>query len=148
MLGYAKSSCYQQTKKLAETGYLAATVVEDRPRPITLYRLTAEGRYEVERWLRTPAQAPPVDSEVFLRIRAASFVDADVILLGLRGLRPELTRRLAAVDAAEAEFTRRTPPLSELLELLVRSVLQTHLRWLTRTEKTLARQARANDNNR
>jgi hypothetical protein len=37
----------------------------------------------------------------------------------------------------------------ELVELdLVRSVLQTHLRWLTRTEKTLARQARANDNNR
>jgi hypothetical protein len=69
--------------------------------------------------------------------------------VGLRGLRPELTRRLAAVDATEAEFTRRTPPLSELLELdLVRSVLQTHLRWLTRTEKTLARQARANDNNR
>jgi len=63
VLGYAKSSCYEQSKKLAEAGYLAATVVEDGPRPITLYRLTAEGRHEVERWVRTPAQAPPIDSE-------------------------------------------------------------------------------------
>jgi hypothetical protein len=124
---------------------LAATVVEDGPRPITLYRLTAEGRHEVERWVRTPVKAPPIDSEVFLRMRAASFVAPEAILLGLRGLRPELTGRLAAVDAREAEFARRgEPALFQLLELvLFRSVLEAHLRWLGRTEKALAREARA-----
>ena len=91
-----------------------------------------------------------------MRIRAASFVDPHVILRGLHHLRPELTRRLAAVDATQAKLTDRVPPLGELLELdLIRSVLQAHLSWLTRTEKALAREillnereVRANDDKR
>jgi hypothetical protein len=72
-----------------------------------------------------------------------------VILQGLRHLRPELTRRLAAVDAREAELAHRVPPLHQLLELdLVRRVLQTYLRWLTRTEKALAREIRIDEDNR
>jgi len=82
-------------------------------------------------------------------MRAASFVAPQAILLGLSGLRPELTRRLAAIDATEAEFTRRgAPALFQLLELdLFRSVLEAHLRWLGRTEKALAREARAAEQN-
>jgi DNA-binding PadR family transcriptional regulator len=146
----AKSSCYVQTKKLAEDGYLSATVLDqDRPRPLTLYRLTDKGQHAVERWLHTPAKAPPIDSEAFLRARAASFVAPQVILHGLRHLRPDLTRLLAAADAREAEFASRQPPLSDQLQLdLVRSVLQTYLRWLTRTEKALAREIRFTEDNR
>jgi DNA-binding PadR family transcriptional regulator len=124
-------------------------VVEgESQRPVTLYRLTDRGRRQVERWLRTPAQAPPIDSEAFLRTRAASFVAPQVILQGLRRLRPELTRRLAAADAAEAKLAMRMPPLYETLELdLARSVLQTYLRWLNRTEKALTREMRADEQN-
>ena len=89
---------------------------------------------------RTRAQAPPIDSEAFLRVRAASFVDPLAVMNGLRYLRPELTRRLAALDATEAELGRRIPPVYELLERdLARSVLKTYLAWLGRTEKALAR---------
>ncbi len=149
VLGFAKSSCYVQTKRLAEAGYLTATVLEqDRPRPLTLYRLTDKGRHEVERWLRTPAQAPPIDSDAFVRARAASFVAPQAILQGLSHLRPELTRRLAAVDAREVQLAQGVRPLHQRLELdLVRSVLQTYLRWLTRTEKALAREIRIDEDN-
>jgi hypothetical protein len=72
-----------------------------------------------------------------------------VILQGLRQLRPQLTRLLAAADAREAELALRRPPLSDLVQLdLVRSVLQAHLRWLTRTEKALAREIRIAEANR
>jgi DNA-binding PadR family transcriptional regulator len=131
------------------SGYLASSVVEEEgQRTVTLYRLTDPGRRQVERWLRTPAQCPPIDSEAFLRTRAASFVDPQVILQGLRHLRPELTRRLAAVDAAEAKLAVRMPPLHKRLELdLVRSILQTYVRWLNRTEKALIRQISADEQN-
>lgn len=144
VLGFGKSSCYVQTKRLAEDGYLSATVVEKGSAPsLTLYRLTDKGRREVERWVRTRAQAPPIDSEAFVRVRAASFVDPLAVMNGLRYLRPELTRRLAALDATEAELGRRVPPVYELLERdLARSVLKTYLAWLGRTEKALAREVR------
>ena len=144
VLGFGKSACYEQSKKLAAEGFLDAAVVE-RPRPFTLYRLTDRGRRQVERWLRTAAQSPPIDSEAFLRTRAASFVEPQVILQGLRHLRPDLTQRLA-VDAVEAKLATRIPPLYLQLELdLIRSVLQTYLRWLNRTEKALTRDIRAGE---
>lgn len=150
VLGFAKSSCYVQSKKLAESGHLTATRLEqDRPRPLTLYRLTDKGKRAVERWLRTPAKAPPIDSEAFLRARALSFVAPEVIQQGLRHLRPELTRLLSGADAREVELALRQPPLSDRLQLdLVRSVFQTYLRWLARTEKALAREIRIAEENR
>ncbi len=60
----------------------------------------------------------------------------------------QLTRRLAAVDAREVELAQGVRPLHQRLELdLVRSVLQTYLRWLTRTEKALAREIRIDEDN-
>jgi hypothetical protein len=76
-------------------------------------------------------------------VHASSFIAPQAILQGLRHLRPELTRRLAAVDAREAELALRAPRLHHQLELdLVRSLLQTYLQWLSRTEKALAREIR------
>jgi DNA-binding PadR family transcriptional regulator len=73
VLGFGKSACYEQSKKLAEGGYLASSVVEgEGQRTVTLYRLTDTGRRQVVRWLRTPAQCPPIDSEAFLRTHAAA----------------------------------------------------------------------------
>ena len=149
VLGFGKSACYEQSKNLAKDGYLAASVVDGEwQRPVTLYRLTDRGRRQVERWLRTPAQAPPIDSEAFLRARAASFVSPQAVLQGLRHLRPQLTSRLSDADAMEAKLAQRMPPLHRQLELdLARSVLQAYLRWLNRTEKALAREARATEHN-
>ena len=66
--------------------------------------------------------------------------------MGLRHLRPELTRRLADADAMEARLALRVPPLYEQLELdLARSVLQTYLAWFKRAEKALAREVQANE---
>ena len=110
--------------------------------------LTDTGRRQVERWLRTPAQAPPIDSEAFLRARAASFVSPQAVLHGLRHLRPQLTSRLSDADAMEAKLAQTMRPLYQQLELdLARSVLQAYLRWLNRTEKALAREARAMEQN-
>lgn len=65
-------------------------------------------------------------------------------MAGLRGLRPELTRRLAALDAFEAKLRPDTMNVSEKLEVdLYRSVLKAYLGWLNRAEKTLEREARA-----
>ena len=50
--------------------------------------------------------------------------------------------RLAAVR----ELATRMPPLYQTLELdLARSVLETYLRWLNRTEKALSRDIRAGE---
>jgi hypothetical protein len=58
---------------------------------------------------------------------------------GLGYLRPELTRRLAALDAAEAGLGPRIPPVYEVLDRdLARSVLKTYVAWLGRTEEALA----------
>jgi DNA-binding PadR family transcriptional regulator len=146
-LGFGKSACYVQSKQLAEQGYLAATQVPgQRQQPVTLYRLTESGRRKVERWLRTAAQAPPIDSEAFLRIHAGHFATAEGVLYGLRLMRPELTQRLAMVDKAEARLAYRIPPPCEQLELeLIRSLLTTYLRWLARAEKALTREIRINN---
>ena len=78
-LGERNSLCDRQGEGYPPATTLAASVVEGEwQRPVTLYRLTETGRRQVERWLRTPAQAPPIDSEAFLRARAASFVSPQV----------------------------------------------------------------------
>jgi len=148
VLGYVKSSCYAQTKRLAEAGYLSAIEIEGTPRSTTVYSLTASGVGAVEAWMRKPAEPPLVDSEAFIRVRAARFVAPDVILGGLSGLRPKLTRRLAEVDAAEHQHNLgpEMPAYSDALEIdLIRSVLQAHLRWLDLTEKALRREVRTQE---
>lgn len=140
--GFGKSACYEQSKNLAELGYLNTVTTEGlRKRPVTLYRITESGRQAVRRWASTRAQIPPIDSDVFLRSRAANFVPPQLIRNGLRYLRPELTSRLAQADELEAKLAHRVPPLHVKLELdLARTIHKAYLQWLIRAEKELARE--------
>jgi DNA-binding PadR family transcriptional regulator len=147
VLHFGKSAAYAQSKRLAEAGYLSASLVEEeRPRPTMLYRLTRRGKEEVERWLgRPPTQSAPLETELILRTRAASFVDPTIVLQGLRLLRPPLSRSLANLDAREVRVTDGRAHLSEPLEIdMRRSVVRAQLAWLKRAEKALLRQIRLN----
>ncbi len=138
VLGFSKSACYEQSKKLAEAGYLSSLTVEGaRARPLTLYFLTTKGRRAIKAWLQTPVEAPPIDSEVWLRCRAGHIVQPGLVLDGLRHVRPILTARLAAADAADVRCQDQGDLFATLELELVRLQLQAYLKWLTKAEKTL-----------
>ncbi len=147
LFGYGKSTAYARTRKLATEGYLHALARRVGQRK-TLYLPTELGLDALKAWLQTPAQAPQIDSEAFVRTRAlALLANPTTVLFGLRALRPELKMRLAEFGLLEEELRRlehgqaRSPEdLSIGLELdLHQSVLNAYLGWVTRAEKKLAR---------
>jgi Virulence activator alpha C-term len=109
--------------------------------------LTRRGKEQVERWLgRPPTRSAPLETELLLRVLAASFVDPTLVLKGLRLLRPALSRTLANLDAREVTVTDGRAHLSEPLAIdLRRSVARAQLAWLNRAEKALLRQIRLNE---
>jgi DNA-binding PadR family transcriptional regulator len=140
--GYRKTACYENSKRLVELGYLEAVLVEEGPRPTTIYQATEKGIDAVRAWTETPTAAPRIDSDLVLRIRALPYTPPEVALGSLRALRPHLTGLLAVFDA-EAIDPDLSGPEAELEREYFQLVLGAHLRWLARAEKHLARSASA-----
>ena len=140
---FGKSAAYAQSRRLAKDGYLVAVMLEeDRPRPTTAYRLSPKGKAAVEGWLLTPPDAAFREAELFLRLRATSFVNAEVGLRGLSQMRPLFSKQLAVADAREVELGDRAELCDQLEIRLTRSVTKARLSWLTRAEKGLRDEVR------
>jgi hypothetical protein len=140
--GYGKTAVYVNSKQLVELGYLDAVLLDEGPRPTTIYQATEKGISAMTAWMETPTGAPRIDSDLVLRIRALRYTPPEVALRSLRALRPHLAR-MVAVFEAEAVDPDLDNPEAELEREYFQLVLGAHLRWLARAEKHLARSASA-----
>jgi hypothetical protein len=138
--GYGKTACYDNSKQLVELGYLDAVVLEEGPRPTTVYQPTYKGIEAVRGWAASPASAPRIDSDLVLRIRALPYTPPKVALASLRSLRPHLTGLLAVLDAEAVDPDLATWD-AELEREYFQLVLRAHLTWLERAEKQLTKMA-------
>jgi DNA-binding PadR family transcriptional regulator len=121
---------YHHLKKLGRTGWVTVDVEPQGARPPRqIYTLTAEGRAELQRWLREPVQhTREIRLEFLVKLYFARLLDPNLAADLVRGqmeksreMEAGLQSRLAAVDISE--FGR------QVLDL---RLLQTHaaIAWL------------------
>ena len=88
----ARSSLYEEPKKLVALGLAVAEAGATGRRPRTVYRITPAGRRSLAGWLQEPGEGPLLESEQLLKVFfAESGSSADVL------------RQLAAARAWAAE---------------------------------------------
>jgi len=134
--GYGKSAVYDNSKQLAELGYLEGVTIGEPSKAVTAYLVTQEGLDAIKGWMKTPTERPHLDSEIFLRARAIDWVPPEDALRSLTALRPHLTRGLA--DLEDAKAAAKSPTLGRTLEFeYFELVLRAHLKWLDGAEKVL-----------
>src|SRR4051812_4882025 len=68
LLPRAASRVYDEARKLAGRGLVAARDEGNGQRPRTVYTLTGKGRAELQRWLGAPVAATKLESEALLRL--------------------------------------------------------------------------------
>jgi hypothetical protein len=139
--GYGKSAVYENSRQLAELGYLDQVEIGEPSRSVTAYMITEKGADAIRAWMKTPTEPPHLDDEIFLRVRSLDLGPPDETLTSLAALRPRLTRWLADLDEVKAEA--KFPTLARTLELhYFELVLRAHLRWLDGAEKALRKRVR------
>lgn len=88
----ARSSLYEEPKKLVALGLAVAEPGATGRRPRTVYRITPAGRRSLARWLEQPGQGPVLEHEQLLKVFFAE-----------SGTTDDVRRQLAAARAWAAE---------------------------------------------
>jgi DNA-binding PadR family transcriptional regulator len=106
---------YQVLERLVRDGLVTRREVAQRRLPDrVVYRLTKEGRAELERWLETPfVRQAGYRDDFFLKLLAASRLGREQLELVLRTQRAAYLSELAALGALRSEHGDE--PLVELL---------------------------------
>ncbi|MEE4383280.1 MAG: PadR family transcriptional regulator [Pseudomonadales bacterium] len=90
---------YQELKKLAAEGLLAATAVPQAGRPDKIvYALTDAGRRALEDWVRETSRVKPAKDDLFVKLYHVGHTDPAPVIEELRARREEHGRRLALYE--------------------------------------------------
>jgi DNA-binding PadR family transcriptional regulator len=104
MWSFPHSALYAEPARLVELGLLSEQQ-EDHGRRRRIYTLTAEGRAELERWLREPASEPPQLRDLGLLKLFFSNLTSDADVRALAEAQAAAHReRLALYEAIEASI--------------------------------------------
>jgi DNA-binding PadR family transcriptional regulator len=135
----ARSQWYAEPKRLAALGYLESTRQPGRTTERTHYTLTPKGTRALVDWLAEPVRFSRIQSEPVVELLAADFVDDEVVLHSMRGLREQLDELRSALDAAAAragDFPHRERYL-RLNHDFARAILRAHEELLEAVEREL-----------
>ncbi len=143
----AESHYYAEPKRLAALGYLRAEKQPGKTRERTHYTLTPRGRRALRAWIGQPSSFPRIQHEAIARVLAGDEVDDATIIRSLAGLRADLARLSAQLDAAEAAMPS-LPHRERYLRLvhsLGRALLRVHAEWVDEVERELGQGRRPAD---
>jgi len=140
-----ESRIYDEAKRLVERGL--AVVQDERAgrRPRQVYRITDEGRDEIQRWLATPPRATALECEPLLRIYLADLSTRDQLFVALDQLRADADAILNAGREAGSEYLQGTAPFQDQVHVrgLVFDFLWSHAKmlrgWADRAEEAIRR---------
>jgi DNA-binding PadR family transcriptional regulator len=93
---------YPVLQRLAADGLAEAAVADTGRAGRKVYRLTAKGQADLERWLAEPVRARPVRHELLLKLWFGARVPVGVSLDHVRRYRAEFAGRLATYRRVEA----------------------------------------------
>jgi DNA-binding PadR family transcriptional regulator len=108
----AESKLFEEVKNLVSAGWATAHPGRTGRRRHVLYRITAEGRRELRRWVPQPSAPPSLAFEAMLKVAYADFADAAALLSQLaeveRNARAMIGMgRAIAVECLEEAVTDR-----------------------------------------
>lgn len=88
-IGHFWKASHQQIYKVvarmeADTWVVSEVVVQDARPDRRVYSITVEGRAELLRWSRQPAEIEPLRSAYAVKMRGLSFVDRDALIADVR----------------------------------------------------------------
>jgi DNA-binding PadR family transcriptional regulator len=135
----AESQYYAEPKRLEKLGHLRAEKRPGRTRERTHYVLTDSGRAALMEWAAEPARFPRIQHEAVSRLLLGDMVPDAVLVAGLAGLRQDIDRITAQLDAADvaaASVPHRTRYL-RLNHALARRILEAHRMWIDQVEREL-----------
>jgi DNA-binding PadR family transcriptional regulator len=135
----AESQYYAEPKRLEKLGHLRAEKRPGRTRERTHYVLTDSGRAALMEWAAEPARFPRIQHEAVSRLLLGDMVPDAVLVAGLAGLREDIDRITAQLDAADvaaASVPHRTRYL-RLNHALARRILEAHRMWIDQVEREL-----------
>jgi PadR family transcriptional regulator AphA len=101
----AKSQIYAVLPSLVEAGYAKSRKVAQVRRPDKqVYRITAQGRAALKRWIdETPAAPTPDRNPLLLKIFLGEHASAEVLLEQVRARRAEMERLKDELDAIDEQ---------------------------------------------
>jgi DNA-binding PadR family transcriptional regulator len=141
----AESHIYEEPKKLVAQGLATATREYAGRRPRTVYAITGEGRYALQRWLAEPGRAPLIEFEGLVKVLFAEQGTKEQLLATLRAIRAqaEQTRHSHAELALELGDTGGPFPQRLHINALVFKFMweqaETVIRWAKWAEEEIAR---------
>jgi DNA-binding PadR family transcriptional regulator len=137
------SQIYTTLKGLSQAGLVEAEVVVQTTRPNRkVYRLTAAGQAELDRWLQEQVPERFNKDEFLTRLFFCGETSDEVALRHLREHRESLLKQLAHMEWARQQYASRPTRRPRLLEyqMLVREYKEAVLRaGLEVTERAIAR---------
>jgi PadR family transcriptional regulator AphA len=101
----AKSQIYAVLPTLVEAGYAKSRKVAQARRPDKqVYRITAQGRAALERWIEeTPAAPTPDRNPLLLKLFLGEHASAEVLLEQVRARRAEMEQLQDELDAIDQQ---------------------------------------------
>jgi DNA-binding PadR family transcriptional regulator len=136
---------YPTLRELAEEGLVTRRVEEQEGKPDRyVYRITPEGRQELQEWLTDPAESEVPRSELLLKLFFGAEVSTEASLRHVQRRREELEANLAVLGAIQEQLQsekRTAPGLPYWLLTIRQGVLvdEALLKWCDEVEVVLRR---------
>lgn len=118
----SEANLYAEPKRLVRLGWAHATSEQVGNRSRTTYRITADGRHELRRWLATRPAAPALEIEGLVRLLHADHGSLDDLRTALESTGRQARELLAAGRAQVGEYEAGAglfPEREHILALLV-----------------------------
>lgn len=110
---------YPELGRLSKAKLIKPLPAEGRGREVKRYRITAQGRAELKRWLQLPPQAERPRNELSLKLFFGSVTGAEVACGFLERAAEGLAARRAAIEAAEELVIREDRAADTLVYSLI-----------------------------
>lgn len=130
----AESQLYEIPKRLAKGGYVSVKSEGPKGRPRAVYRITPKGRAALKTWLSEPVTALSFQSEIGLKVAAATEGSVDDLRETLRLVRRILTKvTVAYIPVAEELFSggatlperaHVTPIVGEMVRAMAQGLME------------------------
>lgn len=97
---------YPMLKKLVGRGYATLEVVERDEQPdMKVYTITDDGREELAKWLRQPAEPHPVRNEMLLKMFFGAATSTDINIAHVERLKDQLEAQKEGLDKERTMLT-------------------------------------------
>lgn len=96
---------YPMLKKLVSSGLATLEVIERKDQPdMKIYTITDDGRHELARWLRQPAEPHPVRNEMLLKLFFGAEASFDMNIAHVQRLKDDIYRHQLKLDDEREDF--------------------------------------------